>query len=94
MALQEELECQVHMIVTSLPFTESARLKFKQAVESEPLFQKLKHLIKNGWPEEIEVLNEHLKPFWNFRELSEHDGLLYKGELVIIPSSYHQEMLS
>ncbi len=93
--LQQELECQVHMVTSSLPFTETTRAKFRQAVQDEPIFQSLTKLIVNGWPDSCEVLSENLKPYWNFREeLSMFDGLVFKGERVLVPGLFQKEMLS
>ena len=48
----------------------------------------------NGWPDSQSQIPEEMRPYWNFRdELSEADGVLLKGERLIIPSCLQQDIL-
>ena len=54
----------------------------------------LKDTILNGWPENKKQLNPRITHFWNFRdEISHFDGLMLKGEKVIIPKSMQKSVI-
>ena len=59
--------------------------------------QTLKQLIPiiiQGWPENIKEVPEAIRSFWSFRdELSVEDGIILKGDRVVIPKSLQQETL-
>ena len=62
-----------------------------QAVISQKFYNSyiialLKHTIQHGWPQSIAELPQELHPYWMFRdEITIEDGLLLKGEWLIIP---------
>lgn len=90
-----ELECQVHMVKSSLPFAESEIDKFKLCVETEAELHLLSNIIMSGWPESQSDLPPSVKEYWNFRdEMAIHDGLIYKGDRILIPKKYRADMLS
>lgn len=53
----------------------------------------LKGVIVSGWPSNHKTLPEQLTPYFSHRdELTVHDGLIFKGERVIIPISLRRDM--
>ena len=51
-------------------------------------------MIKRGWPSTRSATLPGAKPYWNFRdEVSIIQGILFKGEKVIIPMEMRKEML-
>jgi hypothetical protein len=55
--------------------------------------QKVKVVITQGWPEEKNQLPAELTPYYSFRdELSVQDGLIFKGERVVVPMSLRSNM--
>lgn len=55
---------------------------------------KLKEMDYKGWPYKREKCPEALHDFWNFRdELTIEDGLILKGDRIVIQPSLRQEML-
>ena len=51
-------------------------------------------MIIEGWPEERSQLPSDMKPYWDFRdELSVYDGIIFKGERVVIPKDMQSEIL-
>jgi len=51
-------------------------------------------LVEEGWPDKKAKIPSQCLPFWNFRDqISFSDGVLFKGEKVIIPKSMQPEML-
>lgn len=61
---------------------------------SDASLQQLMKLAEEGWPnKKNKVLNQCL-PFWNFHDqISFSDGVLFKGEKIIIPRSMQAEIL-
>ncbi len=60
----------------------------------DPTLKELKEFIISGWPESINDIPEYLRPYWCFRdELTMLDGLIMKGNRVIIPSTQRDETL-
>ena len=56
---------------------------------------RLKEIILKGWPEIKQDIDPSIMTFWNYRdELSYLDGLLLKGERIIIPKSMQVEMIN
>ena len=50
-------------------------------------------VIMNGWPDEKQDLPAELIPYYSFRdEMSVQDGLIFKGQRVIVPFSMRPEM--
>lgn len=59
----------------------------KRATESDSEFQSLIQIVLSGWPNHHERLSQPLKKFWNFRdEIFYFDGLLFKGQKVMVPA--------
>ena len=61
----------------------------------DPTLSKLRQHILGGWPESMQDLSEDLRPYWCFRdELVMLDGLLMKGNRVLVPSVLRTETLA
>ena len=51
-------------------------------------------MVKQGWPQIIQDLQLELKPFWTFCEvIIIADGLLLKGDRIIVPQKARKEIL-
>ena len=56
--------------------------------------QVLKSVVLNGWPESKRDCPKLIHQYWSFRdEITTQNGILYKGQTVIIPTSMRREML-
>ena len=54
----------------------------------------LKHIVQNGWPQDICDLPKEIQPYWTFHEeMTIEDGLLLKGTHIIVPQTLHKEMI-
>ena len=68
--------------------SESRLDSIRKATESDSVMSKLKEMILKGWPDEKIHVPMILHPYFIFRdELAIHEGLLFRGERVIIPTS-------
>ena len=56
--------------------------------------QTLKKTIVQGWPETRSTREPSVLEFWNHRdELSFEEGLIFRGQKIVIPKSLRAEML-
>ena len=66
--------------------------KVKAEIEADSEMQTLKNYIMNGWPDKHHILPE-LKQYMSMSdELTYEDGLLMKGERIIIPRALRKEI--
>ena len=57
------------------------------------MLQKVKDTTRNGWPDTKAGLPQDITTFFQFRaEISEANGILMKGEQVIVPSTLRKDM--
>ena len=67
----------------------------RQESECDPQMLMLKELIIQGWPKGIKQCPLPLHSYWNYRdELSIVDGIVVKGNHIIIPTKNRPELLS
>ena len=91
---EDEVECQVHLLVQNLPISDEKTAELRKKIEKNETMHNLRAMIRSGWPENGREISDDLKPFWNSREeLYEAEGLLFKGSKVVIPDSLRKEML-
>ncbi|XP_026054529.1 uncharacterized protein K02A2.6-like [Carassius auratus] len=93
-SLDEDMDAQIHTVVDNLPVSDSKLTSIRKATEQDPQFSSLRSVIKSGWPDVRKKCPYNLTEYWNHRnEISEIDGLLFKGEKIIIPHALRAEML-
>ena len=79
-----ELDIQIMPVQFSIKKIDELR----EATDADPIFDTLKSRIINGWPKDHRHVEKHLRPYWSFRdELTIHDGLVLKGQQILIPSN-------
>ena len=60
----------------------------------DPTLSELREVITVGWPNKARELPQSLQPYWSFRdELSVEDGLILKGERILIPPKAQRYIL-
>ena len=90
---ETEAEFQVHLIMSSLPMSEIQLKRFQQEASNDETLQRLQAVVQAGWPNNKGDLTEDIKPYFGIRdEITEMNGILMKGERVIVPSSLRKEM--
>jgi len=68
--------------------------RIERATKEDPELIALKNTIFNGWPDERSKTHTATLPYWNFRDqLSTYNGIIYKGERIVIPQSLRSELL-
>ena len=67
----------------------------KEESKADPVLAPLHDRIAGGWPDSMHDLPKALYPYWCFRdELTILDGLIMKGNRVIVPSAQRAETLA
>ena len=66
----------------------------EDATKKDENLQMLRRTIFNGWPANKQDVPDPVMPYWNIRdELSTYNGIVFKGERIIIPESLRAEIL-
>lgn len=90
---ERELE-HINMI-QYLPVSEPTLIAIQQATESDPTLRELKRTIRQGWPATKAGVSANISGYFTFRdELSLQNGLVFKGERLVIPMSVKADMLA
>ena len=77
-----------------LPISETKLEAINKRTLVDESLQQLSTMIKRGWPPTKSETLPGAKPYWNFRdEISIDQGIIFKGEKVIIPVEMRKEML-
>ena len=80
-------------MVEFLPITTERLADLREKTERNGSLQKLKHVIRVGWPDTKEVPPEIRNYFHLKEELTMQDGILFKGNRVIVPATLRSYML-
>ena len=83
-----------HINVAAFLPVSSARLqKIQQATESDETLRALKDVTLRGWPEERSQTPTQVTPYFSIRdELSIQDGVIFRGQPMVIPSRLRRHM--
>ena len=91
---QDETEFETIYTIKFLPISESRLLQIQRATEMEESLQILKPVLQQGWPEDKSALPPIISPYFKTRdEMTVQDGLIFKGERVVVPQSCREELL-
>ena len=78
-----------------LPVTDKTLAKIQAHTRQDQRLQILTQVILQGWPDLIKKVKEDVHDYYLFREtLSIQNGIIFKGERVIIPYGLREEMKS
>ena len=95
--VHDELVYRVHFESLYLDlsgFYDATLQDIRTAASQDPEQIILHSLIGMGWPDDKAAVPELARPYWSVRhELTAHDGLLFKQDRVVIPSSLRERLL-
>ena len=75
-------------ILTVQPVASHKMKELQYETEADPTMVSLKNTILNGWPKCSKDVHPDVKPYFTFRDqLSTRDGVIYKGEKIVVPKS-------
>ena len=93
---KHESQCQQFETINPVrdcPVIGALYVMIQKETDRDKLLQQLSEVIKNGWPKDITEAPQSARPWWTFRdELAIIDGGVYKGPIVVIPTSMHRDM--
>lgn len=88
-----EVEAFVNLIIGSLPIKDNYLLKIKESQDKDESCKLIKQFISNSWPEKSK-LPVILNPYFQHRfEFSIVNGLLLKGNRLVIPPDLQKQVL-
>ena len=83
---------EVHFINTSSSLVDISMVK--EVAAKDPVMNLLKNMIYRGWPDYRKQCPHELWDYWNFRcDLVHEDGLILKGDMIIIPEALQENVL-
>ena len=81
-------------MVSLLPIRPDRLAEIQKETESDEVMQLMKAVILDGWPDNINEIPNVLKPYYCIRdEFSVQNGLIFKGDRVVIPLKMRPSIL-
>ena len=89
---REEIDLDV--MVSMVQFSNNKILELRRETDTDTILRDLQEVIIRGWPKTRADIPIILRPFWCYRdELSVEDGVILKGERVVIPQSMQADVI-
>ena len=78
-----------------LPISDQRLEAIREATKSDSVMQSLKETIMQGWPDHKQEVSKKVALYFHFRdEMAVVDGIILRGDRVVIPSELRRVMLS
>ena len=91
----ETTQIDLDVQVSFVQFSMQRLLKIREATQADDELCALRTVIVEGWPDSQRHLQPPLRPYWSCRdELAIEDGLIMKGDHLVIPLSLQAEVLT
>ena len=91
---EKELEAQLHTVYKNAQATSATMKKIQEETPKDSCLTRFARHVTEGWPTKRDQIPADVKPYWSYKEdLSIINGILLKGERLIIPSSMRKEVL-
>ena len=91
---QDEAEFETISMMKYLPISEARLQQIQRETNMDESLQVLKAVIQHGWPEHKSALPDIISPYFNMiDEMSVQDGLIFKGERVVVRQAARGELL-
>ena len=90
---QQPPQSEVINIISHEKIGDKLLQQIRMATALDSTLQELIQTIMTGWPHARKDVSPHLSPYFDYRdELSAHNGIAYRADRVIIPTSMRKEM--
>ena len=87
-------EIPLNVKVCYVQFSSQKLMELRNESANDEELTALKRFISHGFPERVRDLPENIRQYWTFRDqLSIDDGLILKGEQIVIPTALRREYL-
>ena len=96
-ASMQELDVivEVDNIISQFPVSPEKLQEFRDNTANDADIQLLQNMVTRGWPVERSKAPEAIRSYFAFRdEIVYCDGLLFRGNQLVVPKAMHAEMLS
>ena len=91
---KEEIESQIHMVISSLPISEQKLHMFITETERDETLQTVITQIQKGWPKYRSEVSGEIKAYFAHKDnLAYHNGLVSRGSQIVVPVSMRKELL-
>ena len=88
-----KMNYMIHSVISSLPISDEKLKQFQTETSKDETLRTLHKYVVNGWPKNKNDINPTTMPYFNIRdEISVANGLVLKGERIIVPLSMRKEM--
>ena len=92
-APQNGPEVALDIAIYHVHITPEKKLEFQRSIQDEPLLYTLDETIVAGWPENVSDVPNTLRPYHQYsNEMTVEDGLISKGEALIIPPAEREKI--
>ena len=92
--LVPDLEVNEVNLTAHLPISPERYLELQKATANDSVMQVLQDVVLEGWPDKRADVPLEIRQYWTFREeISCIDGLLFKGQKLIVPQALRAQML-
>ena len=92
--LSAGMDLHVHMVVSSSRMSSRRMEEVKTATQADPQMKVVMQLVHDGWPESRKSCPTQALEYWNHRdELTEIDGIIFKGHKIVIPRDLRHKMM-
>lgn len=93
--LEQDVCASINLLMEHLLASERRLVQIRTAQDADDVCTRLKHMVLTGWPLNKKALPPQLQPYWQYhQDLLIADGLLMKGERIVIPVTMQEEMLN
>lgn len=87
----DDVEIHIQEIRNSVPMSDNKWQEMKEEIKKDAEIQQVIQAIQDGWPEKEKC---RTSPYWPYKEeLFATDGVVFKGNQLVIPRSQRKEML-
>ena len=92
--VDEEISCHINQVINRMPVSTSYMKKVRAETKKDETLKQVIEIMKEGWPKSRQLCPEIVQPFWDSRhDLTTFNGLLVKGDRIIIPKSLQKDVL-
>ena len=90
----KDKEIDLEQSIYAVQFSHDRLQELKQKTDGDQELSTLKTIITDGWPDSAKDVPKTVRNYWSCKEeLSLEDGLILKGDRVLIPSSMQKYIL-
>uniref|UniRef100_A0A3P9K7U7 Gypsy retrotransposon integrase-like protein 1 n=1 Tax=Oryzias latipes TaxID=8090 RepID=A0A3P9K7U7_ORYLA len=88
-----EAEIETVNMLQHLPISHDSLNQIRTATKGDKTLQMIIKMMQQGWPSDKRAIPTEIKPYFSFQEeLSHQDGIVFKGERAVIPSSLQEDI--